>query len=512
MDVVPDPGPLQSLVDDWWNPILVKEVRQSLRGKFFRVSFICTLAAVTVASFGVILEAGEAYERSGRDFFMAIFVCFGIAIMGLVPFAAFNSMGAEWDENTHDLLVISNLRPRQIVLGKVLSAMAQMVLFLATFTPYLVFSFLLRGMDLTLLTVIVTSAVALSVTASVVAVMLSTLSRVRFARVALLALLAGMLGLLLVGTFGLASEWIRFPAAMQGPDFVLAWSVFFVGQGILIAFCFGIAANMLSHSEENRSSGMRILNTCSIGIGIAFLWYMTNRIHDREFVSAMSMTLLVLALVPGIFFVTEPESLGRRVAPRVPRKLPLALLAAPYMPGGGRGVLLYGFHVVLIGLYFLFGQFIVPAPHSGFLGEGVGALIIAFLYGTVYLLLPSGLLSKYTKSVPMRITARALIPFLVLVFAFVPSIFGFFLGDERLMDLEHAGNPFLYIDDAWNADTIIFLEYWVMISVFFVLTVLLNIRRVFASIVEVVAAWRRRLDIEPAPGPRAEMTDALADA
>jgi hypothetical protein len=54
---------------------------------------------------------------------MVMFGCLSAAVHGFTPFSAFLSTSAEWEENTHDLLVLSNLRPRQIVYGKLLSAL-----------------------------------------------------------------------------------------------------------------------------------------------------------------------------------------------------------------------------------------------------------------------------------------------------------------------------------------------------------------------------------------------------
>ena len=76
------------------------------------------IAAVVITMTASIVDMGDSVvPREGRDYFIAIFTCLAIAVLGVVPFSAFNAMGAEWDENTFDLLVISNLRPRQILVG-----------------------------------------------------------------------------------------------------------------------------------------------------------------------------------------------------------------------------------------------------------------------------------------------------------------------------------------------------------------------------------------------------------
>ena len=57
------PSRLYRLIDDRWNPILVKEVRQAVRGKFFRISFFCTLVAVSLVSMVAIMAMGGDVAR-----------------------------------------------------------------------------------------------------------------------------------------------------------------------------------------------------------------------------------------------------------------------------------------------------------------------------------------------------------------------------------------------------------------------------------------------------------------
>ena len=84
-------------------------------------------------------EAEFATADSGQSFFSALFGCLVFANCLFVPFAAFLSLSSEWDEETLDMLVMSNLRPWQIVRGKFLSAGFQALLYAVTFLPFLAF-------------------------------------------------------------------------------------------------------------------------------------------------------------------------------------------------------------------------------------------------------------------------------------------------------------------------------------------------------------------------------------
>jgi len=512
------PGRLYRLIDDRWNPILVKEVRQSVRGRFFRISFFCTLVAVSLVSMVAIMGMGaDVGQFEGRDFFTAVFWCLSIATLGLVPFAAFNSMGAEWDENTFDLLVISNMRPRQIILGKLLSAQIQTILFFSAFTPFLVLAFLLRGVDLLAMGVILVATLLASGLLCMLALMLSTLSRVRFVRVLLLAILSGFLVLSVSSMGALAFTLIRSPGEMSDNYFWVSSTASVLFAGLLGAFCFLTGANMLSHPEENRSTGMRLLTTAAVLVGIAFctfmLWY--NRslgvTLPREFIPAMGMVLLGMTFLPSIFFVTEKEALGRRVAPRVPRTRGFAALVTPFLPGGGRGIMLFAILAGLVTLFVAFGQAFVGYSGGRSMTGGTAAYLAMLVYGGIYLLLPSGLLAPFTSKPQLRAAIRALIPFLVIIFGFAPSLLGFFIGDEKLMEGDHAGNPFFLVREVWNKG-FVHGGHWILLLVLLGIAVFLNAKRLWYASAEVTHARQARLEREAQQATEATLEKGRADA
>ena len=151
-------------LDDRLNPILVKEIRAALRGRVFRIGFLCTIVLLTVTSLTLFNRVGlRPGPDEGQAYFLGILTCLEIAVIGLVPFSTFSAMGAEWDENTYDLLVISNMQPLQIVRGKLACAVVQTLLIFSAFAPFLVFAFLLRGVDLSAVVLILVLVVVSSV-------------------------------------------------------------------------------------------------------------------------------------------------------------------------------------------------------------------------------------------------------------------------------------------------------------------------------------------------------------
>ncbi|MFT5150349.1 MAG: hypothetical protein ACI841_000330, partial [Planctomycetota bacterium] len=417
-------------LDDFWNPILVKEVRQALRGRFFRVSFVLVLAALLIACAAMIIDMGTTVSsHEGRDFFFGIFVCLSAAVMGLVPFAAFNSMGAEWEENTFELLVISNLRPNRILIGKLLSAWTQSLLYFSAFTPFLVFAFLLRGIDLGVVGVMLITAQVGSVALSILAIFLSTLSKQRFVRIVLMAILSGALILAVIGVSVMTEGLLRRPGELRDRDFWLGCGASMIAIGTVASFCFLAACNMLAHSEENRSTGLRILSCVVLLIMMVFVGLMMNLRADRSALSGTSIMMIVCMLVPGTFFATEAERLGRRVRPRIPRTQLISTLVAPWLPGGSRGLILFSGQLLLIVLFSSAGHLLLLGPADRWADEGCLGVILAALYAFFYVALPSGLCSKNTGSLRLRSMVRASVPFLIMALAFGPALLGFFVKD-----------------------------------------------------------------------------------
>lgn len=497
--------------DDWLNPILVKEVRQALRGRYFKFCFWITLLVTSVVSAVLIVEMGDTISTNdGRNYFFGIFICLIGATMGFVPFAAFNSMGAEWDENTFDLLIISNMKPGQIVAGKLLSATIQSVLFFSAFTPFIVFSSLLKGVDLSAVATSLYCAAGCSLVLSLIAVCLSTLSRVRFARIVLMAALAGVLILVIALAAQLADELMRRPATLREPEFVYAVISMTMLAAVLSLYSYFIAANMLAHVEENRSTGLRVLTS---GVTLAFLvwlYYSVNQFgFPPEASAVMTMIAMGVVMVPSTFFATEPEALGRRVAPHVPRNPLVSALISPWMPGGARGMLYATLHLVVL----LGGFFLIRMGHAGgtIRGEGYLSVIGFSLYLFVYLALPSGLLCRYSDRPSLRAAARAVVPFMVATFAFMPALLGYFIGDRDLMNMEHPGNPFHLVFCEFERHDPSTTPIWFLLFLLVAVGFAINVPRMLRAFSELSHACRSRSERERAESERT-LTEQAVDA
>jgi hypothetical protein len=429
---------------DRMNPIVVKEVRASLRSRVFRILFPLVVAAAVAIAIATIMN-NSGSSTVGREVFGPVYGWLCVTVLAIVPLTAFLSMGSEWDENTYDLLVISDLRPRQIVLGKLLSASIGTVLYFSAFAPVLVFAFLLRGIDIREVLALLAGTFLASLAASALALAASSLSRLRVVRVLLLAAVVGIgiLGVTIATYFAQRMVMRRFGVSAGADE---AWTAILVTLGLL---CLGItvACERIAHQDENHSTGPRILVTLALlGFMGWFLWVVGaigRASSDDLWIGAAVMTLL--AALADVFFVTEHEVLSRRVRRTVPKRRWLALLAFPLLPGGARGLVLFLAQVMLI---FVFTS-VLESMHTlsasmarSFDPDAVLGAVGFVAYMFVYLGVGSFAFRHRTHQAFMRWMARVAVVGLALLTIFAPAFVGFLAGDVGAMNLRHPLNPF----------------------------------------------------------------------
>ncbi len=101
---------------DRLSPIVVKEVRQIVRGQEFSYSFGASLlAGLAVAFFGAADALGGS-GTSGNGTFIALMVCLTFLGMVVVPFGAFSALRNERMEQTLELMTLTTLSPRRVVI------------------------------------------------------------------------------------------------------------------------------------------------------------------------------------------------------------------------------------------------------------------------------------------------------------------------------------------------------------------------------------------------------------
>lgn len=345
---------LTDYLTDRLNPILVKETRQALKSRQFIITFMLLLTVAWLISVFGIMVYGPAieYGSAGRVFFGWYACVIGFATLFVVPFGSFRSMLSERDQDTYELLSISTLTPRQIVMGKLLSSVVQVFIYYSAIAPFIAFTSLLQGFDFPMVLLVLFIGLVWSVSTSMVAIMLSTLSENRQWQA---MNTIGMIGLLL-GQF-----IVGFPAggfALSGvipfdsSDFWWALICWLLATCSYFLLAQQIAVSRLTFESGNRSSGIRIIVTVQfwlLWIGLlVYGWWNGMATIDDDTVFALGMMSCFHWMIAGLIFSTEHEDISRRVRRSVPQSKVIRLLIAPWMPGGRRGFVLLTFHLTAL--------------------------------------------------------------------------------------------------------------------------------------------------------------------
>ena len=332
---------------DWLSPIVIKEVRQIVRGREFMSSFgACLFAGLLVAFFG----AGDALSgegTSGRWTFVSLMTCLTILGLAVVPLGAFSALRNERMEQTLELITLTALSPRRVVIGKLLAHGVKLATLFAAVAPFIAMSFLLGGVDFVTILIALLVLFMWSLWASAVGLFLSTLLKSRamsglvFVGVAIMALMMfGLSGpLFFFLSRGAFATGVAFGVSPASGQFWWMLAITTTLCLMTMANLVLLAENRLSLPTENRVTALRI------GFLAQFLliagWFLT-------FINAPPVTRSTAIEVFGVFggshlalvatfTVTEDLIVPRRALLQMQRFSRWPWLLAMFRPGGGRG-------------------------------------------------------------------------------------------------------------------------------------------------------------------------------
>jgi hypothetical protein len=335
---------------DWLSPIVVKEVRQLARGREFHFSFSGSLlVGLAIASLGAA-DALSGTGTSGGWTFAALMGCLAILGLAVVPLGAYSALRNERLEQTLDLITLTVLSPRRVVIGKLMTQGVKLSTLFAGLAPFVAMSFLLGGIDF--LTILMSMAILFmwSLWACAACLFLSALPKTRAMSGIVFGVIGFVLFLMLV-VFG-APRFVYFVMgggsfgggfAPMSVGFSFWWMLAITSSACLMTMVnlVLLAENRLSLPSENRITPLRV------GFLAQFLliaaWMLTS-INEppRARLSAIEVLGVFGGLhlaVVAIFTVTEDMVLPRRVLLGMQGRPAWRRLFAMFLPGGGRAAI-----------------------------------------------------------------------------------------------------------------------------------------------------------------------------
>jgi hypothetical protein len=335
-------GALDHVFEQWserLNPILVKEARQALKSRQFVATFsLLLVAAWAWTLIGVsLLTPGVYFAPSGPFMLVGYFLVLAVPLLVVVPFSAFWSLAREREDQTFELVSITTLTARQIVTGKLGSAILQMLVYYSALAPCIAFTYLLRGIDAVVICLVLAGTFVLSVLLSLVGLSMAALTQTRHWQMLIAVLL--LIGLVIVGIY-----WIVFTMAMlqqslpmDSRDFWITLLALFTGAASFYVLLVRVAAGQISFASDNRSTPVRRAMLAQLALFVGWMGYAFFRSPDDD---VLFMTLVFGAIVwalYGVFMCGETAQLS----PRAKRRLPQSLLASSFFtwmnPGAETG-------------------------------------------------------------------------------------------------------------------------------------------------------------------------------
>jgi hypothetical protein len=335
---------------DWANPILVKETRQALKSRQFVITFMLVLGSAWIVSAFWLLRSGPSleYEATGRQLFYWFYVVLAVATVLVVPFTAFRSLQSERELNTYELLNVTTLSPRQIVWGKLFSALVQLFIFYSAITPFIAFASLLQGFDTPRAAFVLVGSMLVSLFLSMEVLMFATLAKQRVGQGFSAIVALSQLSFALFGALGFVLQAIELDTLrIDNRDFWVATGVVLVFGASYFVLFQQVTTAQLTFESDNRSTAIRIT-------GMVQFWMLWAALAGWAYFYAVPMGLMrgfesvltglatastVHWTVFGLFMATEGDFLSRRVRRGLPRSPVVRFLSVPFLPGGGRGYL-----------------------------------------------------------------------------------------------------------------------------------------------------------------------------
>ena len=341
-------------VDQWLeragerlNPILVKEARQALKSRQFVITFaLLLLCGLLWSLIAVSLQVpGIYYTPSGPSLLVGYFIILTVPMLLIVPFSAYRSLAGEREDGTYELLSITTLSARQIVTGKLGSAVLQMLVYYSALSPCIAFTYLLRGVDIVTILLVLLYTFLASVVVSAAGLMVATVSRARHVQVLLsVALLLGLALLTLLWCIWTAiflGESADMP--FDDPEVWIVQAFILTIYGSYLALFLLAAAAQLSFASDNRSTKIRIAMLAQQVLFSGWMVYFWLVYNDEELLAVWLSFSGLHWMVMGGLMTGE----WARLSPRVKRALPQSLLGRAFLtwfnPGSGTG---YVFAVV----------------------------------------------------------------------------------------------------------------------------------------------------------------------
>ncbi len=366
---------------DRLNPILVKEARQAMKSRQFLITFsLMLICGWGWSLIGLALNMPSVYYTpSGMFMLVGYYNILLVPLLLVVPFSAYRSLASEREDRTYELLSISTLTARQIVTGKLGSAVLQMLVYYSALAPCIACTYLLRGVDIISVLLLLFYTFCISLILCTAGLVLAGLARSRQWQ-------SPVAVLVLLGLAGAGWSWGVFFATIveQGveqiplddPQFWIIQLAVFTAYVTYLLLLIMVAAAQNSFVSDNRSTAIRIVMVLQLVLftgWISYGWLVTG-------FTGMANAAIVIAVIHWHVYGALLSSDSGKLSPRVRRQLPASFLGRVFLtwfnPGSGTGYILAVSNIAVLTLLSLVATVIHGA--AGFSAASFSPMTMPF--------------------------------------------------------------------------------------------------------------------------------------
>ena len=433
---------------DWLNPLLVKEVRQIVRGREFNYSFSLSLLAGLIVAFLGGADALNGADGSGSWVFSGLITCLSILGLVIVPLGTFAALRGERAERTLDLITLTTLSPRRIVIGKLLAQSVKLVTLFAGLAPFIAMSFLLGGIDLLTILMSLVSLFIWSLWACSAALFFSSISKSRAMSVIIYGAVGmGLFVLFVLGRFALPSLFVVSGfSAVGSPSFLVsrlsAWWTLAVSVSVCAVTMINLillAEHRISLPTQIRLAPLRAMLFVQFLVFVAWptvpVFFHATGVVKTDVIPFIGVLGGIQLAIVALFAVTEQVNPPPQESRRSRGSFEWAW--SLFRPGRGRGpAYVLAQMAILLGLVWL-----MDPPGEWLRWTAAICGYVCFFTGAP-VLIGKRIARVRKRAAYLRVAALLTLPLVMLL----PDVLNYIVNSPEIFDVEfslrHVVNPF----------------------------------------------------------------------
>ena len=338
------PVRLGSWLDDRINPIVVKELRQSVKSRFVVAVLMLLLVILLISLMATLMnmDLREVDDGAGAELFMLFQGILLATCMLFVPVYVGVRLAAERATTTSDLLYITTIRPSSIIWGKLLAGMVVTALAFSACVPFMVITFLLRGIDLPTIFFILGLDALTVLAATQLAIFIATMPLGWPIKLLLGLVMLAISGMVFVGLMDLISDVLLgygVGSLIDEPDFWLAMGVGIGGWVAAVALVFLLSVSIISPPTANRAPGPRLYFTFLVLATLGTFVFLSLRFQQSEFLTVWLYFAVPILAIAAMISGSERDRWGPRLRRAIPRNRVLRPLAFLLYSGAAGGLI-----------------------------------------------------------------------------------------------------------------------------------------------------------------------------